>query len=497
MMLWATALSAACTLGGLLLSYELADARRRLGAARTARGAPRGGALCGLERRSAPARAAGVTAGAAFPTFAAVSRHPIRSLWRAVACAALLAFASLPHGHLRGHEDVAAARALAQAGPTRPCPGAARSDERGAAPRVPDLPLPGAGPRRPRPGHGSPACRDRRGGALRAAAHPAATRGARLGAHRSPRASPRLTTAPSAEPARPARPSSTTRAPGAAACRARSGGDHEGLLREAPPVRADTRRLAAPRRGARRRHVRRARRHEGAARGPRRPEPEAEPHRRAAPPGGGRGARRGERGAPRGERARRLGRTALCRLRRPRRRPDRPDPGRRRASPAARPLAGHALGVRLLDQRERRAAAAPGGRARPAPAGLQPAPGRALLLRGGRSLLHRRGPHRLLPRQRERVAVRGGGGLRPDPPAALRSRGAGLPARARHLPHRVRAYEPAPSAPVGLAGPADRADALLRRGRDPRAGGAPRLAAARSPGTPRSTSARRTPTARP
>jgi hypothetical protein len=42
-----------------------------------------------------------------------VSRLPIRALWRAAACAALLAFAFLPHGHLRGHEEVAAARALA------------------------------------------------------------------------------------------------------------------------------------------------------------------------------------------------------------------------------------------------------------------------------------------------------------------------------------------------------------------------------------------------
>jgi hypothetical protein len=45
-----------------------------------------------------------------------VSRLPIRSLWRAAACVALLAFASLPHGHLRGHEEVAAARALADPG---------------------------------------------------------------------------------------------------------------------------------------------------------------------------------------------------------------------------------------------------------------------------------------------------------------------------------------------------------------------------------------------
>jgi hypothetical protein len=35
-----------------------------------------------------------------------------------VACAVLLAFACLPHGHLRGHEEVAAARALAHPGPT-------------------------------------------------------------------------------------------------------------------------------------------------------------------------------------------------------------------------------------------------------------------------------------------------------------------------------------------------------------------------------------------
>jgi hypothetical protein len=46
-----------------------------------------------------------------------VSRLPIRSLWRVAACAALIAFACLPHGHLRGHEEVAAARALAAPGP--------------------------------------------------------------------------------------------------------------------------------------------------------------------------------------------------------------------------------------------------------------------------------------------------------------------------------------------------------------------------------------------
>jgi hypothetical protein len=40
---------------------------------------------------------------------------PARPLWRAAACAALLAFACLPHGHLRGHEEVAAARAFAAA----------------------------------------------------------------------------------------------------------------------------------------------------------------------------------------------------------------------------------------------------------------------------------------------------------------------------------------------------------------------------------------------
>jgi hypothetical protein len=46
-----------------------------------------------------------------------VSRHPIRSLWRAAACAALLAFALLPHGHLRGHEEVSDARAHAGSAP--------------------------------------------------------------------------------------------------------------------------------------------------------------------------------------------------------------------------------------------------------------------------------------------------------------------------------------------------------------------------------------------
>jgi hypothetical protein len=45
-----------------------------------------------------------------------VSRLPIGSLWRAAACAALIAFACLPHGHLRGHEEVAAARAQASHG---------------------------------------------------------------------------------------------------------------------------------------------------------------------------------------------------------------------------------------------------------------------------------------------------------------------------------------------------------------------------------------------
>lgn len=34
---------------------------------------------------------------------------------RLAACAALVAFSFLPHGHLRGHEEVAAARALAEA----------------------------------------------------------------------------------------------------------------------------------------------------------------------------------------------------------------------------------------------------------------------------------------------------------------------------------------------------------------------------------------------
>ena len=104
--------------------------------------------------------------------------------------------------------------------------------------------------------------------------------------------------------------------------------------------------------------------------------------------------------------------------------------------------------------------------------------GRALVLRGGRSLLHRRGPHRLLPRRRK--ASRSSRWRRPSSrpsscPSVSRSRASSW--SSAPVPHRVRPYEPAPSAPVGLAGPADRADALLRRGRDPRAGGAPRLAA--------------------
>jgi hypothetical protein len=45
------------------------------------------------------------------------ARHPVRPLWRAAASIALLAFFCLPHGHLRGHEEVAAARALATSAP--------------------------------------------------------------------------------------------------------------------------------------------------------------------------------------------------------------------------------------------------------------------------------------------------------------------------------------------------------------------------------------------
>lgn len=47
-----------------------------------------------------------------------MSRIPIRSSWRAAALLALLAFAGLPHGHLRGHEELAAARAVAGCEPT-------------------------------------------------------------------------------------------------------------------------------------------------------------------------------------------------------------------------------------------------------------------------------------------------------------------------------------------------------------------------------------------
>lgn len=46
-----------------------------------------------------------------------MSRHSIRSLWRAAAWLALLAFVGLPQGHLRGHEQVAAARAHADVAP--------------------------------------------------------------------------------------------------------------------------------------------------------------------------------------------------------------------------------------------------------------------------------------------------------------------------------------------------------------------------------------------
>ena len=41
----------------------------------------------------------------------------LRTLQRAAALAALLAFALLPHGHLRGHDAVASVRALAAAAP--------------------------------------------------------------------------------------------------------------------------------------------------------------------------------------------------------------------------------------------------------------------------------------------------------------------------------------------------------------------------------------------
>jgi hypothetical protein len=44
----------------------------------------------------------------------AVNSVRFRSLWRTAACAALLAFAVLPHGHLRGHEAVAGAWTAAQ-----------------------------------------------------------------------------------------------------------------------------------------------------------------------------------------------------------------------------------------------------------------------------------------------------------------------------------------------------------------------------------------------
>lgn len=46
-----------------------------------------------------------------------MSRHSIRSLWRAAAWLALLALAGLPQGHLRGHEQLAAARAQASPAP--------------------------------------------------------------------------------------------------------------------------------------------------------------------------------------------------------------------------------------------------------------------------------------------------------------------------------------------------------------------------------------------
>lgn len=45
-------------------------------------------------------------------------QDPIRPRWRVAAWIALLAFFCLPHGHLRGHEEIAAARALATSGPT-------------------------------------------------------------------------------------------------------------------------------------------------------------------------------------------------------------------------------------------------------------------------------------------------------------------------------------------------------------------------------------------
>ncbi|HVH07126.1 MAG TPA: hypothetical protein VNE71_14120 [Myxococcota bacterium] len=52
----------------------------------------------------------------------------LRTLQRAAALAALLAFAALPHGHLRGHDAVTAARAIATAAPVAVSPAPAHSD---------------------------------------------------------------------------------------------------------------------------------------------------------------------------------------------------------------------------------------------------------------------------------------------------------------------------------------------------------------------------------
>jgi len=56
-----------------------------------------------------------------------VTGFRLRTFQRAAALAALLAFGALPHGHLRGHNAVMSARAIATAAPVAVAPAPAHS----------------------------------------------------------------------------------------------------------------------------------------------------------------------------------------------------------------------------------------------------------------------------------------------------------------------------------------------------------------------------------